>query len=271
MSKDDFTEIGAKLPAPPIIESNRFQIRSFMENSNNIVQLVLHVLSKRLGLPENTLPSIHTFDSPSGDQVRFLRAIPQPPEDRRVAFGGHSDFGSVTVLFNRLGGLQILLPENIKPIPPTSTPTPAKDAEGTSSPVSAIIGTENTGEEWAYVRPLPGHAVINLGDALVKFSAGILRSNIHRVVAPPGAQGDLTRYALAYFNRPGDDVLLKALEGSEAIERALEKQGGREAWDGEAMNSKDWIVKRALGRRKAAEYGSSLGTDEERIRNREGV
>lgn len=31
-------------------------------------------------------------------------------------------------------------------------------------------------------KPLPGHAICNLGDAMFFFSGGILRSNIHRVV-----------------------------------------------------------------------------------------
>lgn len=42
---------------------------------------------------------------------------------------------------------------------------------------------------WCYVRPLPGHAIVNLGDALVKFSKGGVRSSVHRVVKPPGRQG----------------------------------------------------------------------------------
>jgi hypothetical protein len=32
------------------------------------------------------------------------------------------------------------------------------------------------------LKPLAGHAICNIGDALVLFSGGILRSNLHRVV-----------------------------------------------------------------------------------------
>lgn len=124
---------------------------------------------------------------------------------------GHTDFGSVTVLFNQLGGLQVL--------------PPGEDAE------------------WKWVKPLPGHCIINLGDSLVKFTNGLLRSNIHRVISPPGAQADVTRYSLVYFSRPEDDVLLKRLEGSTVIpplpEGAVEND----------INSKDWIIRRALGSR----------------------
>ena len=34
-------------------------------------------------------------------------------------------------------------------------------------------------------QPLAGHAICNIGDALTVYSAGILRSNLHRVVSAP--------------------------------------------------------------------------------------
>ncbi len=70
-------------------------------------------------------------------------------------------------------------------------------------------------EEWVYVRPIPRSAVVNLGDALVMFTAGLLRSNVHRVVPPLPPQDNLDRYSLVYFSRPEDSVVLKRLrEGS---------------------------------------------------------
>lgn len=160
--------------------------------------------------------------------MRFVKAPPQPADDRRTALGEHTDFGSVTILFNRLGGLQVL--------------PPGADAE------------------WVYVRPLPGHAIVNLGDAMVKFTNGLLRSNIHRVVSPPGEQGDSTRYSLVYFARPEDDILLRRLEGSERIP-ALE-----DGVEEEVINSKDWIIRRALGNRVKVPVGidaaKSAGTEQ---------
>lgn len=128
------------------------------------------------------------------------------------------------MLFNRVGGLQVLPP--------------------------------GEGEAWVYVRPLPGHAIVNLGDALVKFTNGLLRSNIHRVVSPPGEQGGCTRYSVVYFARPEDEVLLRRLEGSKLIP----KLDGTE----EEINSKDWVLRRALGRRddvKSVDFEKSVGTE----------
>lgn len=198
-----------------------------MQGSHNIVILLLNLLNDKLGLPQDTLANLHRQEAVSGDQVRWVKAPPQPVDDRRTALGQHTDFGSVTILFNRLGGLQVL--------------PPGADAE------------------WVYVRPLPGHAIVNLGDAMVKFTNGLFRSNIHRVVAPPGEQGNSTRYSLVYFARPEDSVMLRRLDGSAIIPALVKGQVE------EDINSKDWIIRRALGRRvdlgKEIDYEKSAGTE----------
>ncbi len=133
-----------------------------------------------------------------------------------MALGEHTDFGSLTLLFNRLAGLQIL--------------PPGKDAQ------------------WVYVRPLPGHAIVNLGDAMVKFTNGLLRSNIHRVVSPPGEQAGCTRYSLVYFARAEDDVLLRRLDGGDANGEGVIPELAKAEVE-EAVKSKDWVLWRALGNR----------------------
>lgn len=207
--------------------------------------LIGSLVSSRLPLTQDArssggLPALHKLDAVSGDQIRFVKAPPQEQSLKGIALGEHTDFGSVTVLFNRLGGLQVRLPDNISPNPPTSTSPPPTEVE-----------TKLCENGWTYVRPLPGHCIVNLGDALVKFSNGILRSNIHRVVAPPGEQGSVTRYSLVYFCRPKDDVILKSL-----VETEKKNEEGEEE-----VTAKEWILRRALGRRKADGWEQSEGTE----------
>ena len=91
-----------------------------------------------------------------------------------------------------------------------------------------------------YVRPLKGHCIINLGDAMTKFTRGLLRSNIHRVVSPPGQQGGLTRWSLVYFARPEDQILLRGLEGG-----VIPEKGGEESEE-DAMTAEEWTKFQAL-------------------------
>ncbi|KAI9877537.1 MAG: hypothetical protein M1830_003618 [Pleopsidium flavum] len=228
VSKDDILSISSPWPAPEIITHNRPLLKSYILSAHQIVTFLLSTLTTHLHLPPSTLPSLHRLHTPSGDQVRFVKAPPQPPQDSRTALGEHTDFGSITILFNRLGGLQVL--------------PPGKDAE------------------WCYVRPLPGHAIVNLGDAMVKFTNGLLRSNIHRVVAPPGKQAERTRYSLVYFARPEDEVLLRRLEEGEDVIPPL-GEGVVE----EEICSKDWILRRAIGKRvgvfKPEEWEKGQGTE----------
>ncbi|KAL4919826.1 hypothetical protein BDW62DRAFT_216697 [Aspergillus aurantiobrunneus] len=216
VSKDDILDISEPLPAPDVLKNKHSTLESFIQCSHSIVMLILDLLDADLGLPESTLTNIH----------RLHGAPPQPANDRRTALGEHTDFGSVTILFNRLGGLQVF--------------PPGPDAE------------------WQCVRPLRGHAIVNLGDAMVKFTNGLLRSNIHHVVSPPGRQVDSTRYSLVYFSRPEDDIPLRRLRGSSRIPEL------EEGVEEEKINSKYWIIRRALSRRVYVTdigYDKSAGTE----------
>ena len=247
VSKDDVLGLSPHLPAPECLTTAtaRTLFRSFVRGSHAVCGTVVDLLSARLPLREQVrkeggLGALHSLDGKSGDQIRFVRAPPQEEKEEGVALGEHTDFGSVTVLFNRLGGLQVRLPPGMQPVPPA--------ADGMSEAEKKLCG-----EGWCYVRPLPGHAIVNLGDALVKFSEGGVRSNIHRVVAPPGRQGKEERWSLVYFCRPGDEVLLKGLVG--------DGEG-----EGDGVTAREWILRRALGRREVGGWEKSGGTEEGSMR-----
>ncbi|KAI5118663.1 hypothetical protein M0805_001036 [Coniferiporia weirii] len=159
-------------------------IKPFMRKSLDVNMTVISIFEKKLGLPEGALLELHSMEEPSGSESRCIKKSPntEPIDSEaqkiKVALGSHTDFGSLSFLHNRLGGLQVLPP-----------------------------GTES----WQYVRPIPGHAVCNVGDTLTLLSGGILRSNLHRVVPPPGEQAAHTRWSLVFFTRPGRSVRLRAL------------------------------------------------------------
>jgi len=104
--------------------------------------------------------------------------------DQQTSLLGHTDNGSLTILFNIIGGLQTLPPDSC---------------------------------EWRYVRPEPGCAIVNFGDTVVQWTGGVLHSNMHRVVAPPGAQAECERYSFAYVLKPSNEVRMNRWQSGSVI------------------------------------------------------
>ncbi|KAG1848549.1 hypothetical protein DFJ58DRAFT_890185 [Suillus subalutaceus] len=172
-------------------------IAPFVHKGLEVTYVVLNIFNDRLGLPKGTLERLHDMEEYSGSEARCIRSPPVLVEEttKSAVLGAHTDFGSLSFLHNRLGGLQVLPPGH---------------------------------DEWSYIRPIPGHAVCNVGDALSLFSGGILQSNIHRVVPPPGVQAEYERWSLVFFTRPGNMKVLRALvESSHIIAEAVKKQPDR--------------------------------------------
>ncbi len=105
-----------------------------------------------------------------------------------------------------------------------------------------------------YVRPEPGCAIINLGDAMVEWSGGVLRSNLHRVSFAPGAQAEVERYSLAYAIRPEGAASMNRLAYDGSAIPDLEE--GEENLD---CTAKEWLVRKAQGIRAGKDNARSRG------------
>ena len=47
---------------------------------------------------------------------------------------------------------------------------------------------------------------------MVQWTGGVLRSNMHRVVPPPGVQAECERYSIAYVLKPPADARMERLK-----------------------------------------------------------
>ena len=178
--------------------------------------LVVGTLARELGLPDDELTKCNDFSRPSGDHCRLTRTMPQETKGDAIGLTSHTDFGSVTILFNWIGGLQIQ----------------SQDAAKKGG--------------WEFVRPLAGHAIVSLGDAMVCFTNGELKSAKHRVVPAPGGQGNVERFSVAYFVKPADEVLMESVEkfkdNGKEIRIGGKVQDGLEG--GKVYSAGEWMMLR---------------------------
>jgi isopenicillin N synthase-like dioxygenase len=194
-------------PFHPFLRQFHSEIEEFSRRSVDIASKILTLFSLILELPEDYFSKQHQYDAQSEDHLRYMIYHPRPAsEDAKVAntwSRAHTDFGSLTLLWSQdVAGLQLKTPAG----------------------------------EWKYVPPVANGIICNVGDTLAFWSAGYLKSTIHRVIRPPEDQVHIHRLGLFYFLRPGNEVdikpapspLLKRLglvgEGSEGAEpvRGLE-------------------------------------------------
>ncbi|KAM3087177.1 hypothetical protein ACMFMG_001281 [Clarireedia jacksonii] len=206
---------------PQVIHENRTHIISYLNHINSIAQLLLASIDSQLGLPNGKLSSLQKTNMPSGTVVRMIRYASQDPSARRTALLPHTDYGSITLLTSVLGGLQIL---------------PRGSDEN----------------DWRYIKPEPGCLIVNMGDAMVEWTGGVLRSNLHRVTYAPGAQAEFTRHSIAYLIRPERDVSMKRIVGG----RIPDVEHDEEELDITAM---EWEMKKAMALKAGADIAKTRG------------
>jgi len=176
-------------------------------------------ISPSAGGAEYFTPSHTSTNGPSGSILRLLYYPPvsdgdyDPSSDIRA--GAHSDYGSLTLLFQHGGasGLEIL-----------------------------SLG----GGGWSPVPVVPKAICVNIGDLLSYWTAGLLRSTVHRVVVPAD-QGGGERYSMAYFCHPVDSTPLSGIPSEIVRERG---ERGANLEDGEVLTAAAHLKSRL-----AATYG----------------
>ncbi|KAJ4388186.1 hypothetical protein N0V93_008793 [Gnomoniopsis smithogilvyi] len=228
IAKDAILENTTRWPLPDLVLEQKPLLSRYMRTAHATGLSILSILATKLGLPADALAGYHRIEEESGDHVRMTYGPARKTVDLpEIQTPGHTDFGSITILFNWLGGLQVW-----------SDPSRGS-FENVVDPDSAAANGDGEKPRWLWVRPPPpNHAIVNLGDAAVKWTGGVLASGRHRVVPAPGDQGRFDRYSIVYFVRPEDKALLKRLEAPE-IPKISEEENE------EVINAKAWIIRQA--------------------------
>jgi isopenicillin N synthase-like dioxygenase len=165
----------------------------------------------------------------------------QPKVDIRA--GAHSDYGTITLLFQRPGqpGLEILPPSPSSSNTENWTPVPVFPPGTESDPSPPIL--------------------VNIGDLLSHWTNNLFKSTVHRVVFPAGGEEAAEdRYSIAYFGHPIGETVLEPVP-SEKV-KALAGKGSSRV---EAMTAHEHLMNRL----KATYLG--MYKDEEGKEKAEGV
>ncbi|KAF7195826.1 Proline hydroxylase buaE [Pseudocercospora fuligena] len=169
----------------------RDQMVTFFDLCKDLHVNIMRSIAVGLGIDE------FWFDQycDAGDNTLRLLHYPEvkadifKKNDNQVRAGSHTDYGSITLLFQDMaGGLQV------------------------QSPTGKFVDAT----------PIEGTVVVNAGDLLARWSNDNIKSTVHRVVEPP-TQSDThpARYSIPYFCHPNHDSMIHAIPGTHSAENPI--------------------------------------------------
>ncbi|OUL28043.1 2OG-Fe(II) oxygenase [Nostoc sp. T09] len=151
---------------------------AFYDACTKLANTVLQTFALALELPEDFFTSKHNQHNHTLRSLHYppLQTTPQPGQIRA---GEHSDYGSITLLFqDDIGGLEV------------------QTASG----------------EWIAAPSIPGTVVVNTGDLMQRWTNHVFCSTKHRVMIPNDNRVKQSRYSVAFFCHPNDDTEIACLE-----------------------------------------------------------
>jgi len=151
---------------------------TFYDNCTKLANTILQAYALALELPEDFFTTRHNQQNHT---LRLLHYPPlqTPPKPEQVRAGEHSDYGSITLLFqDDVGGLEV------------------QTASG----------------EWIAAPAIPDTVIVNTGDLMQRWTNHVFCSTKHRVMIPSDNRVNQSRYSIAFFCHPNDDTKIACLE-----------------------------------------------------------
>lgn len=138
---------------------------------SDLAARLLRLMATALGLDQNY------FDAVIDRHTSAMRALNYPALDRgagRLGASAHTDYGTLTILL--------------------------------ADPVVGGLQLEGIDGNWHDVEPIPGSFVVNLGDAMARWTNDRWRSTMHRVLIPTAR-----RQSIAFFHNANWDAVIECL------------------------------------------------------------
>jgi isopenicillin N synthase-like dioxygenase len=156
---------------------------------------LVQLLALAIGLKDE-----HYFDDAFTEPLVTLRLLRyarerSDPSKGIFACGAHSDYGMITLLWtDETSGLQIFIPNN-------------ENRDDDTNHNETTAGQDSHGS-WIDVPARPTAYVVNLGDMLERWTNGLFRSTLHRVIT----DGSAERFSLPCFYDPHFDTEVDVLD-----------------------------------------------------------
>jgi isopenicillin N synthase-like dioxygenase len=165
-------------PWPPALPEFQPAMKSYYTAMAAFVARIMTVFAEALELPSNF------FDSRIDRHTSALRvlnypAVTEPPQPGQLRAGAHTDYGTVTVLRadDAPGGLEVLVADH-----------------------------------WTAVPLVSDSLIINLGDAMARWTNDRWRSTLHRVVTPAASLAATSRrQSIAFFHNADWDAVIECI------------------------------------------------------------
>ncbi|MEH2364580.1 isopenicillin N synthase family dioxygenase [Nostoc sp.] len=153
-------------------------ILAFYDSCTELANTVLQAFALALELPEDFFITRHNQQNHT---LRWLHYPPlqTPPKPEQVRAGEHSDYGSITLLFQ-------------------------DDVEG--------LEVKTASGEWIAAPAIPDTIVVNTGDLMQRWTNHLFCSTKHRVMIPSDRRVNQSRYSIAFFCHPNDHTEIACLE-----------------------------------------------------------
>jgi isopenicillin N synthase-like dioxygenase len=240
---NEFKDGKAQQPLPPPLLQRQDHIDRFWKHCVRLCQQVLELLAIGLEIDSSAggkdffRTSHDPAHGPSGSVFRLLyypTLLPSEDYDDEtdIRAGAHSDYGTITLLFQRPGQPELEILTSKRGDPEEKWyPVPVNPTEEPNVPI-----------------------LLNVGDALNFWTGGLLKSTVHRVIFPKDSKGE-DRYSIAYFCHAVDHVRFDPIP-SEAVRKHNVQASGHTSGPAEVLTAKQHLESRL-----AATYGISLKKD----------
>ncbi|KAI7865003.1 hypothetical protein BDF14DRAFT_1731206 [Spinellus fusiger] len=167
-------------PLPPYFASKQESVMEFSYACHRTALRVLEAFAIALEVRGRYwFKDRHAYHSTSGQILRMIKYPKGGEKDYQasVRTGAHSDYGSLTLLFQKdIPGLEVQL----------------------------------NGSQWISAPIVENAVLVNVGDLMEAWTNGLFKSTVHRVVFLPEHQ-HLDRYSIPFFVHPENSVLLKPI------------------------------------------------------------